>query len=87
LTPTPIVALNRAVALAEVAGSEAALQALDSLALESYHLFHAIRADLLRRVGRTMEAAHAYAAALQRADNARERDFLQRRIDALRGSA
>jgi RNA polymerase sigma-70 factor (ECF subfamily) len=85
LTPTPIVALNRAVAMAEVAGADVALQVLESLALESYYLFHAIRADLLRRLGRTAEAADAYAAALQRADNAREREFLQRRIRELAG--
>lgn len=62
-TPTPVVALNRAVALAEVRGPAAGLAAVDDLrspALDSYHLFHAARADLLRRLGRDEEAAAAY---------------------------
>jgi RNA polymerase sigma-70 factor (ECF subfamily) len=78
-TPTPIVALNRAVAVAEVDGPETALALVDDLDLESYHLFHAIRADLLRRVGRDAEAERAYEAAIARADNAAERHFLQSR--------
>jgi RNA polymerase sigma-70 factor, ECF subfamily len=81
MTPSPIVALNRAVAVAEVDGPAAALALVDGLSgpdLERYHLFHAIRADLLRRVGRQDEAALAYAAAIDRTDNARERDFLER---------
>ncbi|MGH7287950.1 MAG: RNA polymerase sigma factor [Myxococcota bacterium] len=83
LTPSPVVALNRAVAVAEVEGPDAALALLDGLDLDGYHLFHAIRADLLRRVGRKDEAAQAYAAAIARTDNARERDFLHRRRQAL----
>ena len=83
LTPTPIVALHRAVAVAEVDGPGAALVLVDGSAigghLDGYHLFHAIRADLLRRLGRTTEAAHAYRAALDRTQNAAERAFLQRR--------
>jgi RNA polymerase sigma-70 factor (ECF subfamily) len=82
-TPTPIVALNRAVALAEVEGPEAALAIAEDLHLDQYRLFHAIRADLLRRVGRTSEAALAYDAAIARSQNAVERDFLQRRRQAL----
>jgi len=78
IAPGPIVALNRAVALAEVDGPRAALEAVDGLALERYYLFHAVRADLLRRLGRTHDAARAYEAALARSDNAAERDFLQR---------
>jgi RNA polymerase sigma-70 factor (ECF subfamily) len=81
MTPSPIVALNRAVAVAEVDGPAAALALVDGLSgpeLDRYHLFHAIRADLLRRVGRQDEAAQAYAAAIDRTDNARERDFLER---------
>jgi RNA polymerase sigma-70 factor, ECF subfamily len=78
--PTPIAALNRAVAVAEVDGPHAALTLVDALALDRYYLFHAIRADLLRRLGRTSEAALAYAAAIERCDNAAERDFLQRRL-------
>jgi RNA polymerase sigma-70 factor (ECF subfamily) len=84
MTPTPIVALNRAVAVAEVEGAEAALALVDALDLSTYHLFHAIRADLLRRVGRNDEAALAYAAAIHLTDNARERDFLERSRDSVR---
>jgi RNA polymerase sigma-70 factor (ECF subfamily) len=83
VAPGPVVALNRAVAVAEVEGPEAALAILDALDLDGYHLFHAIRADLLRRAGRKDEAAMAYAAAVARTDNARQREFLQRSLDAL----
>ncbi|MGH3251113.1 MAG: RNA polymerase sigma factor, partial [Trebonia sp.] len=76
LTPTPVVALNRAVALAEVAGPAAALEAVDELPLGRYHLFHATRADLLRRLGRDAEAATAYDKAIDLAENAAERAFL-----------
>jgi RNA polymerase sigma-70 factor (ECF subfamily) len=81
--PSPVVALNRAVALAEVQGPDAALALVDGLALDSYHLYHAIRADLLRRLGRSAEAALAYEAALARTANAAERDFLQRSRQSL----
>jgi RNA polymerase sigma-70 factor (ECF subfamily) len=83
LAPSPIVALNRAVAVAEVEGPDAALTLVDALALDGYHLFHAIRADLLRRLGRSAEAALAYDAAIARSENSPERDFLQRRRRAL----
>ena len=83
VAPGPVVALNRAVAVAEVEGPEAALAILDALDLDGYHLFHAIRADLLRRAGRKDEAAMAYAAAVARTDNARQREFLQRSLEAL----
>jgi RNA polymerase sigma-70 factor (ECF subfamily) len=73
------VALNRAVAVAEVDGADAALALLEGLDLDGYHVFHAIRADPLRRLGRDAEAAQAYAAAITRAENATERDFLRRR--------
>jgi RNA polymerase sigma-70 factor (ECF subfamily) len=79
LAPSPVAALNRAVAVAEVDGPEAALRIVDGLGLDRYHLFHAIRADLLRRLGRNTEAAQAYDAAIARADNAAERRFLERR--------
>ena len=69
--------------MAEVDGPEAALALVDGLDLDGYHLFHAIRADLLRRLGRDAEAALAYEAAIARTDNAAERDFLQRRRQAL----
>ncbi|HLJ66006.1 MAG TPA: RNA polymerase sigma factor [Chloroflexota bacterium] len=85
LTPTPIVALNRAVAVAEVEGPEAALTIVDGLQLESFYLFHAIRADLLRRVGRKVEAADAYERAIACNENAVEREFLRRRHRRLTG--
>jgi RNA polymerase sigma-70 factor (ECF subfamily) len=83
IAPSPVVALNRAVAVAEVDGPAAALALVDSLDLGGFHLFHAIRADLLRRLGRREEAALAYDAAIERADNAAERAFLQRSREAL----
>jgi RNA polymerase sigma-70 factor (ECF subfamily) len=83
LSPTPVVALNRAVAVAEVHGPAAALAAVDSLDLGGYHLFHATRADLLRRLGRHHEAADAYDAALALVGNAAERRFLEERRRAL----
>jgi RNA polymerase sigma-70 factor (ECF subfamily) len=83
LTPGGVVALNRAVALAEVRGPAAALQAVDSLELEGYYLYHAIRADLLRRLDRPAEASAAYAAAISRTENVAERMHLQQRRDAL----
>ena len=81
--PTPVVALNRAVALAEVHGPQAALAATDRLDLGSYYLFHAIRADLLRRLGRAADAARAYDAALTLTTNAAEHAFLERQRNAL----
>jgi len=83
LVPSPVVALNRAVAVAEVQGADAALALVDGIDLDSYYLFHAIRADLLRRLGRNAEAALAYEAAIGRTENAVERAFLQRRRQAL----
>jgi len=83
LAPSPVVALNRAVAVAEVEGPDAALTLVDGLDLGGYHLFHAIRADLLRRLGRDAEAVRAYEAAIARTENAAERDFLRRRRQAL----
>ena len=85
LTPTPVVSLNRAVAVAEVRGAHAALTEVDALGLDSYYLFHAIRADLLRRLGRTEEAIAACQAAAARTGNPAERALLARRIAALRG--
>ncbi|WP_410665723.1 RNA polymerase sigma factor [Amycolatopsis sp. lyj-84] len=81
--PTPIVALNRAVAVAEVDGPEAALDAIDGLDLEDYHLYHAIRADLLHRVGRGVESAREYDAAIRRAGNSAERRLLERKLAAV----
>jgi RNA polymerase sigma-70 factor, ECF subfamily len=87
IAPSSVIALNRAVALAEVAGPEVALAVVDALQLDDYYLLHAIRADLLRRLGRTKQAALAYAAALARTDNARERELLESRRRALTGDA
>jgi RNA polymerase sigma-70 factor (ECF subfamily) len=79
VSPGPIVHLNRAVAVAETDGPAVALALLDQLALDDFYLFHAIRADLLRRLGRPAEADVAYDAAIARAANATECEFLQRR--------
>jgi RNA polymerase sigma-70 factor (ECF subfamily) len=76
IAPTPIVALNRAVAVAEVEGADSALAIVDELDLGGYYLFHAIRADLLERLGRPTEAADAYESALALTENAAERAFL-----------
>ncbi|MFA9429333.1 RNA polymerase sigma factor [Egicoccus sp. AB-alg2] len=83
IAPTPVVELNRAVALAEVRGPGAGLHAIEGLPLDGYHLFHATRADLLRRLGRADEAAAAYATAAALTTNAAERRFLLARRDAV----
>jgi RNA polymerase sigma-70 factor (ECF subfamily) len=83
VAPTPVVALNRTVAVAEVDGPAAALAVLDDLDLPRHHLLPAVRADLLRRLGRDAEAAAAYDDALALAGNAAEAEFLRRRRDAL----
>jgi RNA polymerase sigma-70 factor (ECF subfamily) len=83
LAPSPVAALNRAVALAEVDGPAAALAVVDGLDLAGYHLLHAIRADLLRRLGRRAEAAREYDLALEATQNAAQREFLRRRREAL----
>ncbi len=84
LAPTPVAALNRAVAVAEVEGPAAALALVDPLPLERLHLYHAVRADLLRRLGRTDEADAAYAAAAERTTNVAEVAFLRARRATLR---
>jgi RNA polymerase sigma-70 factor (ECF subfamily) len=83
VAPSPIVALNRAVAIAERDGPEAGLAATNGLALAEYHLFHATRADLLRRLRRHDEAADAYRAALALTDSEVEREFLTSRLRSL----
>jgi RNA polymerase sigma-70 factor (ECF subfamily) len=82
LQPSPIVTLNRAVAIAMADGSQAAFGLIDRLApeLDSYHLFHAIRADLFRRVGALEEASQSYTRALELVTNDSERRFLERRL-------
>jgi RNA polymerase sigma-70 factor, ECF subfamily len=83
IAPTPVVALNRVVAVAEVRGPAPALDLADQLGLDSYHLFHSTRADLLRRLGRREDAVAAYDAAITRTANGAERSFLARRRDSL----
>jgi RNA polymerase sigma-70 factor (ECF subfamily) len=85
--PSPVVSLNRAVAVAMVDGPQPALALIDALtatgALDGYHLLHAARADLLRRIGSSMEAASSYARALELVSNDSERRFLERRLRAV----
>jgi RNA polymerase sigma-70 factor (ECF subfamily) len=83
LDPSPVVALNRAVAVAEVEGPEPALALVDALDLKSYSLRESVRADLLRRLGRDREAALAYEKAIELTENAAQRDFLRRRRQSL----
>ena len=83
IAPTPVVALNRSVAVAEVYDPATALDIVDQLSLDGYHLYHATRADLLRRLRRPDEAAAAYDAAIARTANQAERSFLQLQRDSL----
>jgi RNA polymerase sigma-70 factor (ECF subfamily) len=85
VAPGPVVSLNRAVAIAEVHGPAAALALVEDVKLDRYHLFHAIRADLLRRLGRDAEAATAYQAAIALTENTAERRFLEGRLEVARG--
>jgi RNA polymerase sigma-70 factor (ECF subfamily) len=90
LQPSPIVSLNRAVALAMASGPEAGLEIVDRLAassdLDGYHLLHAARADLLRRMGAWAEAAKSYRRALELVTNQSERRFLERRLREVRAA-
>ncbi|AXB42609.1 RNA polymerase sigma factor [Amycolatopsis albispora] len=83
VAPGPVVALNRAIAVAELSGPATALSLVDELDLGAYYLFHAVRADLLCRLGRRREAAEAYDAAIPLAENAAERRLLTERRAAL----
>jgi RNA polymerase sigma-70 factor (ECF subfamily) len=83
IAPSAVVALNRAVAVAEVGGVVHALQLVDAIDLPKYHLYHAVRADLLRRVGRSADAASAYRLAIDNCENKMERDFLVRQLQSL----
>ncbi|MGD9531178.1 RNA polymerase sigma factor [Pseudonocardia sp.] len=83
--PSPIVALNRAVAVAELDGPEVALAIVDGLPLSTYHAWHATRAELLRRLGRSAEARLAYDAAVAATQNSAERAYLSRRRGELVG--
>jgi RNA polymerase sigma-70 factor (ECF subfamily) len=87
LAPSAVVALNRAVAVAELEGAARALTLVEELPLSGYHLFHAVRADLLMRAGRAADAAAAWRAALDCCGNERERRFLQRRLQAIASTA
>ncbi len=89
LDPSPVVALNRAVALAEVAGPEIGLTALHDVGddLDGYYLFHAVKADLLRRSRRSAEAVEEYGTALELTDNAAERAYLARARSSVSGGA
>ena len=84
IAPGPVVELNRAVAVAEVEGPDAALALVDKLELDGYHLYHSVRADLLRRRGRDGEAALAYERAIALTENGSEREFLDRRLREVR---
>ena len=84
IAPSPVVALNRAVAVAEVEGPAAALELVERIDLGSYRQYHAIRADLLRRLGRNADAAAAYDLAIALTENAVEREFLERQRIASR---
>lgn len=83
LTPTDLVRLNRAVAVAEVDGPASGLRLVDALELRDESAWHIARADLLRRLGRTSDAAASYDVAIELTENAAERDFLMRRRGAL----
>lgn len=85
LTGSPVVALNRAVAVAEVEGPQSGLEQVDRLALAGYRWWHATRADLLRRTGRAGEAAGEYARALALTADPVEQRFLRRRLDEVGG--
>ncbi|WP_456697729.1 RNA polymerase sigma factor [Aeromicrobium sp. P5_D10] len=78
--PTPIVTMNRAIAIAEIDGPQVALAIVDRLGLDGYHAWHATRADLLRRLGRSDEAGTAYRAAIAATDNPAEKAYLNRRL-------
>jgi RNA polymerase sigma-70 factor (ECF subfamily) len=87
MTPSPIVSLNRAVAVAMLEGPGRGLESIDAIAeeLDGYHLLHSARADLLRRMGAVAEAAKAYRRALELVSNDSERRFLERRLREVTG--
>jgi RNA polymerase sigma-70 factor (ECF subfamily) len=83
LTGSPVVELNRAIAVAETDGPAAGLQILDALGLDDFRYLHSTRAELLRRLGRTAEALDAYGRARELTDDGAERRFLERRLTEL----
>jgi RNA polymerase sigma-70 factor (ECF subfamily) len=84
IAPSPVVALNRAVVVAEIEGPDRALRLVDTIELPRYHLFHAVRADLLRRLGRSADAATEYQIAIDQCENVMERDFLRHQCCSMR---
>jgi RNA polymerase sigma-70 factor, ECF subfamily len=87
IAPSEVVSVHRAVAVAEVRGAGPALESLDQLQIPDYHLLHAVRADLLRRLDREEEAAAAYEAAIALTANQAERAFLRERLRELRAAS
>jgi len=87
MAPGPVVALNRAVVVAELDGAARGLRLVDELDLSNYHPFHAVRADLLRRLGRDAEASAAYRQALATCGNLREQAFLRSRLESMSAAA
>ena len=87
ITGSPVVTMNRAIAVAELEGPQAALALLDGLELDDYRYYHSTRADLLRRLGRDDEARAAYARALELTQPGPEQRFLERRLADLSGGA
>jgi RNA polymerase sigma-70 factor (ECF subfamily) len=87
VAPTPVVQLNRAIAIAESGDMSHALRLLEGLELDDYYLYHATVADLLQRLDRADEAAHFYARALELTANDAERSHLERRLQAARASS
>ena len=83
VAPTPVVALNRAIAVAELDGPDIGLALVDAVPLDGYHAWHATRADLLRRLGRGADARTQYDAAIAATDNSAERAYLARRRDQI----
>jgi RNA polymerase sigma-70 factor (ECF subfamily) len=83
LAPSAVIALNRAIVVAELEGPEQALRLVDALDLPRYHLLHAVRADLLRRCGRVADAAASYQEAIDQCGNEREKRFLQRQYESM----
>jgi RNA polymerase sigma-70 factor (ECF subfamily) len=86
VAPTPVVELNRAIAMAELDGPDLGLALVDRLDLEGYHAWHVARADLLRRLGRGSESRAEYDAAIAATENPAERAYLTRRRDQISGS-
>src|SRR5262249_43213587 len=86
MTGSPVVELNRAIAIAEIEGPDAGLRIIDQLGLDDFRYLHSTRAELLRRLGRTDEARDAYRRARQLTDDGAERRFLERRLTSIPGT-